>query len=346
MALINKRVVMGTRVLICDDSKIARKQLARILPTDWDVEVGFAEDGQEALDILSTADFDILFLDLNMPVKDGYETLEALQSFNKSPAVIVVSGDVQPKAIQRVKNLGAVAFHKKPASAEDLRSLLISLGLFSVADDSQKTVDEQPTAAEQFTLNDCLQEVSNIAMGRAASVLAEMLNVFIKLPVPKVNILEVSELQMALDYSVKEDSCSAVSQGFVGSGIAFETLLIFSDSSFPDMAKLLNVTEAIDSIVEVELLMDVSSVLVGPFIDAFGKQLNIDFSHSHPALLAQHAKVSDLVDAKRAKWKRTLSVEIVYEVENYQISCDLMMLFTEDSVSVLENLLSYLVEEE
>ena len=337
---------MSTRVLICDDSKIARKQLARILPTDWDVEVEFAEDGQEALDILSSSAFDILFLDLNMPVKDGYETLEALQSFEQSPAVIVVSGDVQPKAIQRVKDMGAVAFHKKPASAEELRSLLISLALFSAGNEQHKMVVEQPTAAEQFTLNDCLQEVSNIAMGRAAGVIAEMLNVFIKLPVPKVNVLEVSELQMALDYSVKKDSCSAVSQGFVGSGIAFETLLIFSDSSFPDMAKLLNVTEAIDSIVEVELLMDVSSVLVGPFIDAFGKQLNIDFSQSHPVLLAQHAKVSDLVNAKKAKWKRTLAVEIVYEVESYQISCDLMMLFTEDSVSVLENLLSYLVEEE
>jgi chemotaxis protein CheY-P-specific phosphatase CheC len=337
---------MSTRVLICDDSKIARKQLARILPTDWDVDVEFAEDGQEALDILSSSVFDLLFLDLNMPIKDGYETLEALQSFEQAPAVIVVSGDVQPKAIQRVKDMGAIAFHKKPASAEDLRSLLISLGLFTVGAKADFVVAEQSTAAEQFTLNDCLQEVSNIAMGRAASVLADMLNVFIKLPVPTVNILEVGELQMALDYSVKEDSCSAVSQGFVGSGIAFETLLIFSDSSFPDMAKLLNVREDIDSVVEVELLMDVSSVLVGPFIDALGKQLNIDFSQSHPVLLAQHARVSDLVNAKKAKWKRTLAVEIVYEVENYQISCDLMLLFTEDSVSVLENLLSYLVEED
>tara|TARA_R110001583_G_scaffold62334_1_gene183444 strand:- start:1073 stop:2086 length:1014 start_codon:yes stop_codon:yes gene_type:complete len=337
---------MSTRVLICDDSKIARKQLARILPTDWDVDVEFAEDGQEALDILSSSVFDLLFLDLNMPIKDGYETLEALQSFKQAPAVIVVSGDVQPKAIQRVKDMGAVAFHKKPASAEGLRSLLISLGLFTVGVKASAVVAEQSSAAEQFTLNDCLQEVSNIAMGRAASVLANMLNVFIKLPVPTVNILEVGELQMALDYSVKEDSCSAVSQGFVGSGIAFETLLIFSDSSFPDMAKLLNVREDIDSVVEVELLMDVSSVLVGPFIDALGKQLNIDFSQSHPVLLAQHARVSDLVNAKKAKWKRTLAVEIVYEVENYQINCDLMLLFTEDSVSVLENLLSYLVEED
>lgn len=339
---------MSTRVLICDDSKIARKQLARALPTDWAVSVEFAEHGQEALDMLKVTPFDIVFLDLNMPVKDGYETLEALKSFAPMPSVIVVSGDVQPKAIQRVMDMGAIAFHKKPASMEELRRLLISLELFSEGE-SNKTggiAIKELTAAEQFTLSECLQEVSNVAMGRAASVLANMLNVFIKLPVPKVNILEVGELHMALDYSVKEDRCSAVSQGFVGSGIAFESLLIFSDSSLPDMAKLLNVTETIDSVVEVELFMDVSSVLVGPFIDAFGKQLNIDFSHSHPVLLARHAKVAELVNAKKAKWRRTLAVEIVYEVENYQISCDLMLLFTEDSVSVLENLLSYLVEED
>ncbi|RNF48838.1 response regulator [Marinomonas hwangdonensis] len=338
---------MSTRVLICDDSKMARKQLARILPEDWDVLVDFAEHGQEALDKMASGKVDILFLDLNMPVKDGYETLEAMQSFTHLPAVIVVSGDVQPKAVQRVKDLGAMAFHKKPASAEELRGLLLSLGLFTPTDGKSLSVaPHSVSAAEQFTLNECLQEVANIAMGRAASVLADMLNVFVKLPVPKVSILEVGELQMALDYSIKDSSCSAVSQGFVGSGVAFETLLIFSDSSFPDMASLLNVSEEITSVVEVELLMDVSSVLVGPFIDALGKQLNIDFSQGHPSLLAQHAKVSDLVNTKRAKWKRTLAVEIAYEVENYQISCDLMLLFTEDSVSMLENLLSYLVEED
>ncbi|NLQ17415.1 response regulator [Marinomonas sp. M1K-6] len=337
---------MGTRVLICDDSKMARMQLAKGLPTDWDVDIDYAEDGQQALDILSASAFDILFLDLNMPVKDGYQTLQALQSFVQPPAVIVVSGDVQPKAIQRVKDMGAVAFHKKPASAGELRRLLSSLGLFVADSRIVAPLSSQGTAAEAFTLNECLQEVSNISMGRAASVLADMLNVFIKLPVPTVNILEVGELQMALDYSVKNGSCSAVSQGFVGSGIAFEALLIFSDSSFPDMAKLLNVTEEIDHDVEVELLMDVSSVLVGPFMDALGKQLNVDFSHGHPALLGQHVKIADLINVKKAKWKRTLAVEIVYEVENYQISCDLMLLFTEDSVPVLENLLSYLVEEE
>jgi hypothetical protein len=63
-------------------------------------------------------------------------------------------------------------------------------------------------------------------------------------------------------------------------------------------------------------------------------------------LLGQHVKIADLINVKKATWKRTLAVEIVYEVENYQISCDLMLLFTEDSVPTLENLLSFLVEED
>ncbi len=337
---------MSTKVLICDDSKIARKQLAKVLPNDWSVEIEFAENGQDALEQIAANAFDVLFLDLNMPVKDGYETLEALQEVADAPVVIVVSGDVQPKAIERVKAMGAAAFHKKPAAAEDIRTLLLALKLFSPNAQASETPNDVVTAAESFTLQETLQEVSNIAMGRAASVLAEMLNVFIKLPVPRVNILEVGELQMALEYSVKEDSCSAVSQGFVGSGIAFEALLIFNDSSFPDMATLLGMTDAISREHETELLMDVSSVLVGPFMAAVGKQLNIDFSHGHPTLLGQHVRIADLINVKKASWKRTLAVEIVYEVENYQINCDLMLLFTEDSVPTLEHLLSFLAEDE
>ncbi|MBJ7550415.1 response regulator [Marinomonas ostreistagni] len=336
---------MSKKILICDDSGIARKQLARVLPQEWDAEVAFAVNGQEALDYIQQNPVDVLFLDLNMPVLDGYQTLEALQMIPNAPQVLVVSGDVQAQALKRVTDLGAIDFLKKPVDKDDLYQAIEKHGLFGSGVTAGLVVTG--SAADDFSLSQCLQEVSNVAMGRAASVLADMLNVFVKLPVPKVNILEVSELQMALTYgSMNTGRCSAVTQGFVGAGIAMEALLIFSDSSFPDMAKLLNVTEDIDRALEVELQMDISSVLIGPFIKALGDQLNIDFSYSHPVVLGQHIKVADLINVKRAQWKRTLAVEIVYEVDNYKISCDLMLLFTEDSLSVLENLLSYLVEDE
>lgn len=335
---------MSKKVLICDDSGIARKQLARVFPKDWDAQVEFVTNGQEAIDHIAQHPVDLMFLDLNMPVLDGYQTLEALQTMGNAPQVIVVSGDIQAQALERVTSLGALEFLKKPVASEQLHEVLEQHNLFAESEAEGLVVSD---AADDFSLSQCLQEVSNIAMGRAASVLADMLNVFIKLPVPKVNILEVSELQMALTYgAMNNERCSAVTQGFVGSGIAMEALLIFSDSSFPDMAKLLNVSDKIDHDIELELQMDVSSVLIGPFIKALGDQLNIDFSSSHPVVLGQHIKVTDLINIKRTQWKRTVAVEIVYEIENYQISCDLMLLFTEDSLPVLENLLSYLVEEE
>lgn len=336
---------MSTKVLICDDSSVARKQLSKLLPADWTVTILFAEHGEQALDILESEDISLMFLDLNMPVLDGYQTLERMQQAQMTTKVIVVSGDVQAQALERVKSLGAIDFLKKPATKDIIRAALEQHGFMGDEsnDDPHLTMEDEGI---DFSLNDCLQEVSNVAMGRAASVLADMLGVFVKLPVPNVNMLEVSELQMALGYNGESNRYSAVSQGFVATGIALEALLVFSDSSFPDMAKLLGYQEELDKNSEVELLMDVSSALVGPFILALARQLNIDFSDSHPVVLGQHVKNDHLINAKKAAWKQTLAVEITYEVENYQVSCDLILLFTEDSVATLENLLSYLSEDE
>ena len=52
--------------------------------------------------------------------------------------------------------------------------------------------------------HDAFREVSNVAMGRAAELLARVLGVFIKLPIPNVNILEVGELHMS-DLDSDED---------------------------------------------------------------------------------------------------------------------------------------------
>ena len=66
---------MTTQVLICDDSGFARRQMARSIPDGWDVDIAFAENGQQAIDLIREGKGDVLFLDLNMPVMDGYETM-------------------------------------------------------------------------------------------------------------------------------------------------------------------------------------------------------------------------------------------------------------------------------
>jgi CheY-like chemotaxis protein len=115
---------MPTPILIVDDSPIARKMLIKSLPSSWDVEIKHAGNGQEALDAHRAGKIDIMFLDLTMPVLDGYEVLEAMQKEGLNSFVIVLSADIQPIAQERVKKLGAMAFIKKPASPEVIGSVL------------------------------------------------------------------------------------------------------------------------------------------------------------------------------------------------------------------------------
>ena len=100
-------------LLICDDSNMARKQILRALPEDWPVSVMQACNGQEALELLRQARFDLLLLDLTMPILDGFGVLAAIQAEGIDVKVIVVSGDVQEEAVRRVTELGALAFLKK-----------------------------------------------------------------------------------------------------------------------------------------------------------------------------------------------------------------------------------------
>jgi chemotaxis protein CheY-P-specific phosphatase CheC len=344
---------MAIPVLICDDSSVARKLMTRSLPGDWDIDISYAVNGSEALDQLKAGKGDILFLDLNMPVMDGYETLEAILENDLQTTVLVVSGDIQPEAYNRVMALGAVAFIKKPIGEEALTEILEELDLYESTSGSTTKPDDviiggrsdqEIAAAGPVQYRDCIQEIANVAMGQSADLLARLLNVFIKLPVPNVNVIEVCDLKMALSHVAKDDTYSAVCQGFIGAGIAGEALLIFSDSSYADMAKLLKYQGELNDNVELELIMDIASILVGACTGGIADQLDLSFSQGHPVVLGQHVDIGELVANNESRWKETLAIEIIYEIENYNITCDLLLLFTEDSIDNLNRRLSYLMD--
>ena len=76
-------------------------------------------------------------------------------------------------------------------------------------------------------------------MGRAADLVARMLDVFVVMPIPRVGHVEVSELQMAIQHLEANDRVTGICQGFVGFGIAGESLLLFTESSLEDLARVM-----------------------------------------------------------------------------------------------------------
>ena len=215
-------------VLICDDSMVARKQAAKCLPENWNVAVHFAQDGEEAIAALQEGKGDLLLLDLNMPVMDGYQTLNAILKQQLNTVIIVVSGDVQPTARERVKALGALDFIKKPINAKVLKSVLVKNKLLP----SELSAGRELAPEDDYLeaeLRDCYQEIINIAMGRAGDHLARFFNVFVRLPIPNVNLIEVAELNMMLQDIETKEQVSGICQGFIGPGVCGEALFILSD---------------------------------------------------------------------------------------------------------------------
>ncbi|MGY4012199.1 response regulator [Aeromonas molluscorum] len=345
-------------VLICDDSGFARKQLARALPKEWAITLHQAANGIEGLEQILMGHGDLVLLDLTMPEMDGYGVLETLQREGIRSKVLVVSGDIQPEAYARVMALGALDFIKKPASPETLQTFLRQQGFWqpwheqvssqpavALAGADGPLMDTTPQAELQLSpqTRDLYQELANVAMGQAADLLARLLDAFVILPIPNVNVLEVSELHMALSSAAESDTLSAVCQGFIGAGIAGEALLLFHDASFTDLARLMKHEGELDRAAELELLMDTANVLIGAFLRGFSAQLDTHFSQGHPVLLGQHRSIHELIDTNKSRWRRTLAIEINYKIQGYGVQCDLLLLFTEDSITTMNHKVQHLL---
>lgn len=105
------------KVLICDDSLVAREMLATILSSDDEIEiVGMAENGQEAVDAVSRLRPDLITMDIHMPKMDGLQATERIMAFTPTP-ILVVSSSVHGEGMGRAFDAlssGALEVIKKP----------------------------------------------------------------------------------------------------------------------------------------------------------------------------------------------------------------------------------------
>lgn len=120
---------MALRVLVVDDSNIARKVLIKELNANLQAEIQQAKNGIEGLTLIQTFKPHVTFLDLTMPEMDGYTLLETIFGVDHRSCIIVVSADIQPKAAQRVQALGATAFLKKNVSWGEIAPVLREQGI-------------------------------------------------------------------------------------------------------------------------------------------------------------------------------------------------------------------------
>jgi len=113
--------------LVVEDSPTMRQLLTLALRRIPGLSFVEATNGAEALQQLAQRSFDLILLDLNMPVMGGFAFLEHLAEQPTRPPVIVITTESAAVDRDRAQALGVVAYVTKPVRGPDLAATVLSV---------------------------------------------------------------------------------------------------------------------------------------------------------------------------------------------------------------------------
>ena len=113
-------------VLVVDDSPFSRKHIARVLQSLGIEHIDHAQDGVQALEMVSEHYYDFIVTDYNMPRMDGKELLDHIRhnSAQASVPVLMVTSEANENRLAAVQQIGVSAICDKPFQPDTVRSLV------------------------------------------------------------------------------------------------------------------------------------------------------------------------------------------------------------------------------
>lgn len=113
----------GVKVLLVEDNKV-NQMVAKKFLSHWGIEVEVAENGLIATELVRQLEFDIILMDLHMPVMDGYTATRTIRSYEEKrfqdlPIIALTASVLQPTQ-SGVREVGMTDFVSKPFKPEEL----------------------------------------------------------------------------------------------------------------------------------------------------------------------------------------------------------------------------------
>lgn len=119
---------MSITIMVVDDSPFASKQIKDIVEDNGYEVIGYAKDGEEAIELYKELKPDIVILDIIMPGLNGLETAEILKKQDPAVKILMLSSLCDAGTMEEVKSIGVKHLIPKPLEAD---VLLASLELVS-----------------------------------------------------------------------------------------------------------------------------------------------------------------------------------------------------------------------
>lgn len=192
---------------------------------------------------------------------------------------------------------------------------------------------------------DCLQELSNVAMGAAGESLALFTRQFVLLSIPVIRCIPPESVTEAMASLQGFDRVSGIAESFNAGGLEGAALLMITESSFNDLSEFTGRSLDSDEVAK-SLMQELSHCVSTTCLKKLAEQLEESLS-LRPEFVAalmvelQNFSLQDLdlpgfaVSSDGKGCASMISIEINFHLEDHPFNCDLLLLIPESSIANL-----------
>ena len=217
-------------VLLVEDHKLNQK-LASTYLMNFGLNVDLAENGLEAIEKLKNKEYDLVLMDIQMPILDGYNASKKIREELKNPVpIIAMTANIMPHEKEKCLSYGMNDYLSKPFKEIDLYNMLIAhLGKHAtpIAINPPENSGSSASIVEKYKVINT-KHLDSLSRGNI-SFIKEIIAIFLE-----QNPIEISELELAIKNNDYENIRSIshkmkTSVGFIGLDLLLPKLTVIED---------------------------------------------------------------------------------------------------------------------
>ena len=192
---------------------------------------------------------------------------------------------------------------------------------------------------------DCLQELMNVAYGNATAAITEILDAYAKLSIPKIQIINSSELKAHLSRELNLDVEHLVSLQQINGTISGENMFVIDKQSAINIAYKFGLSE--DEINDNELLdivLEITNILSSSTISKLAEDMNTNVSFSAPTI-KKLTSIDQLNNIFISKYEKVIIISTELNFEELNIRAELFILTTDNSILFIKEKINKILDE-
>ena len=192
---------------------------------------------------------------------------------------------------------------------------------------------------------DCLQELMNVAYGSATAAITEILDAFAKLSIPKIQIINASELKTYLSNELNLEVEHLVSLQQINGTLCGENMFVIDKQSAKNIAYKFGLEE--DEVNDEEIadvVLEITNILSSSTISKLAEDIDTNVSFSAPTIKTLNS-IDQLKNLFISKYEKVIIISTQLKFEDLDINAELFIFTTDNSILYIKEKLNKILDE-